>query len=310
MARTPLKWQQLRRKTVQLLALIVGNSWLPGFLNGTIYQGQLKRLCLPGLNCYSCPGALGSCPLGALQHAFADPLQRISFYVLGFLVLIGGLLGRFVCGWLCPFGLFQELLHRISGRKWRTDRHLLLNRNLSYAKYFFLGAFIVLLPWLGLQLNGLGEPAFCKYICPSGTLMAGLTLLALNSQLRSLASWLFGWKFLLLVVAAGLSILVFRPFCRYVCPLGAIYGFFNRISLYRLTVDSQLCNSCGNCTSHCPMNVQLPQDANGPECIRCGECAVSCPQHAIHCGFAWSLRTEMTAGEPSDGQARRKVVGK
>ncbi len=282
------KSQEKQRRIVQILALVLGNAWLPGFFSGTIYQGPLKRLCLPGLNCYSCPGALGACPLGSLQSALADPLQRISFYVLGFLTLLGGLLGRFVCGWLCPFGLIQEGLYKIPGAKWQPDKLLKLNRKipaLAYVKYFFLAVFIVLLPVAGLALTGYGEPAFCKYVCPQGTLMAGLPLLTLNSDLRQQIGWLFGWKFWLLLVVVFFAVRIFRPFCRYICPLGAIYGFFNRISLYRVTVDPARCNQCGDCTRQCPMNVPVPSDANVPECIRCGRCAAICPQKAIHCGI-------------------------
>ncbi|HBP39160.1 MAG TPA: 4Fe-4S ferredoxin [Clostridiales bacterium] len=297
-----LKNNNRRRKGVQLLALAAGNAWLPGFFRGTIYQGPLKQICLPGLNCYSCPGALGACPLGSLQNAIADPIQQISFYVLGFLVLTGGLLGRFVCGWLCPFGLFQELLHKIPLRKWRPERKLPLARQLSYSKYIFFGVFIVLIPWLVRLSAGYGEPAFCKYICPSGTLMAGLPLLAANSQLRQLVGWLFGWKFLLLVLTVYLSIRIYRPFCKYVCPLGAFYGLFNRVSLYRVTVDASRCNSCGQCTRVCPMNVPVPQDANSPECIRCGKCAAVCPQDAIRCG----IRRSGEVNAPLTGIYRRK----
>lgn len=277
--------QRQRRHWIQGLTALVSNSYWIGFFKGTIYQGPLKNICLPGLNCYSCPGALGACPLGALQNSIADPNQRISFYVLGFLTVLGGLLGRAVCGWLCPFGLVQEWLHRLPGRKYRPERRPALHRPLLAGKYIFLAGFVVLLPLLPTLFGIYGEPYFCKFICPSGTLMAGLPLVAVNGQLRQLAGWLFGWKSLLLLAVVGAAILTPRPFCRYVCPLGALYGFFNRISLYRVTVDPARCTHCGICTRHCPMAVPIPADANNAECIRCGECALVCPQQAIHCGL-------------------------
>jgi ferredoxin-type protein NapH len=129
------------------------------------------------------------------------------------------------------------------------------------------------------------ELAFCKWICPSGTLMAGIPLVIANGQIRGLASWLFGWKLLILIVTAGFSVYIYRPFCRYLCPLGAIYGFFNRISLYRVSVDPDLCDRCEVCTQQCPMSVPVPDDANHPACIRCGECESVCPKLAIHVGF-------------------------
>ena len=287
-----IRQQGSKRKLTQTLTLLLGNANLTGFVTGRIYQGPLKNACLPGLNCYSCPGALGACPLGSLQNGLADPLMLIPFYVLGFLVLLGGILGRFVCGWLCPFGLIQEWLHRIPGRKWRPAHDQPLHKRLQVSKYVILAIFVVLLPFSGRLLSGYGSPAFCTYICPSGTLMAGIPLMLANSDLRELASWLFGWKMLILVAVVVASIFISRPFCKYVCPLGAIYGFFNRISLYRVTVDPIRCNHCGICTRRCPMSVPVPEDANGPDCIRCGVCAAVCPQDAIKCGFASQKRLD------------------
>jgi ferredoxin-type protein NapH len=282
----PLRRQKKTRKLVQTAALLLGNAWLPGFWRGTIYQGPLKAVCLPGLNCYSCPGAIGACPLGSLQGTLADPLQIVSLYLIGFLTILGGLFGRFVCGWLCPFGLTQEALHHLPLRKWKPNSRHIWDRRLSYGKYVTLAVFAIALPFFGMLWNGYGEPAFCEYICPSGTLMAGIPLLLANEQLRLLIGWLFSLKAAILLVVIVASGVIFRPFCRYLCPLGAIYGFFNRISLYRVVVDESRCNQCGACTQHCPMAVPVPEDGNTASCIRCGECAAVCPQQAIRVGFA------------------------
>ena len=88
----------------------LSNGYLRGFAKGEIFTGDSKIVCVPGLNCYSCPGALGSCPIGALQAVLGSRKFQISFYVLGFLMMVGAICGRFVCGWLCPFGLVQDLL--------------------------------------------------------------------------------------------------------------------------------------------------------------------------------------------------------
>ena len=79
------------------------------FLKGTIYQGNSKKFCAPGLNCYSCPGAVAACPLGALQASLNSFPTALPLYMLGILLLFGALLGRAVCAFLCPFGLIQEL---------------------------------------------------------------------------------------------------------------------------------------------------------------------------------------------------------
>ena len=296
-----LKRLKIKRNIVQGLAFLLGNANLPGFVNGTIYQGPLKRVCLPGLNCYSCPGALGACPIGSLQNGLADPFWRIPFYVLGLLSLFGLVLGRFICGWLCPFGWFQELLHKIRSPKLNLAKsHARLHKTLLWGKTAMLSGLVILTPLLLRVLTGYGIPAFCTYVCPSGTLMAGIPLLSANEGLRGLAGWLFSWKMSVLLAVAVLSVLIYRPFCRYLCPLGAIYGFFNRISLYRISVDPQLCTHCGRCTRQCPMQVPIPYDGNGPECIRCGECAAVCPEGAIRIGFGKHVKEQDQASGLSE----------
>lgn len=104
------------RLAVQLGFTAVTNGYAYGFFHGTIYQGKTKNLCFPGLNCYSCPGALASCPIGALQALLNQRGFHIPFAALGFLFVFGSFFGRFVCGWLCPFGLVQDLFHNIPTR--------------------------------------------------------------------------------------------------------------------------------------------------------------------------------------------------
>ena len=142
-----------RRRLWQLGAAFLGNGNLAGFLDGRIYQGSSKALCLPGLNCYSCPGALGACPLGALQSALSGTVLRIPFYVLGWLLLMGVLLGRMICGWLCPFGLIQELLFRLPGPKLRKGQW---SARLSQLKYLWGILLILILPLLLFIFTGLG----------------------------------------------------------------------------------------------------------------------------------------------------------
>ena len=102
-----------RRRYIQLLAAVLMNAHITGFYEGKIYQGKLKAVCTPGLNCYSCPGAYLSCPLGSFQSALVANRNKVPYYVLGMLLLFGALFGRFICGFLCPFGLIQELLYKL-----------------------------------------------------------------------------------------------------------------------------------------------------------------------------------------------------
>lgn len=273
---------QNRRTVIQALWAFVTNSYIPGFIQGKIYKGNTKKLCVPGLNCYSCPGALGSCPIGSLQAVIGSWNFKFAFYVAGFLIFIGSLMGRFVCGWLCPFGLIQDLLHKIPFvKKIDTFRGDKLLRKL---KYVILIIFVILLPLFLVDVLGQGSPYFCKLICPAGTLEGGIPLVLLNRTLRSTVGWLYAWKNLILIITIVLSIMIYRPFCKYICPLGAIYSVFNPISVFRYQIDKDKCTHCGACAKACKMQVDPVKNANHTECIRCGLCKEVCPMAAISSG--------------------------
>lgn len=267
------------RHRVQILWAFLSNSYLAGFAKGRIYQGKLKNLCVPGLNCYSCPGALGSCPVGAMQAVVGSWNFKLAFYVAGFLMFIGALTGRFVCGWLCPFGLIQDLLHKIPfPKKISTFWGDKLLRKL---KYVILLVFVILMPMFVVDLLGQGAPYFCKLICPAGTLEGGLPLVLLNKGMRGAIGWLYAWKNVLLVAILFLSVIIYRPFCKYTCPLGAVYSLFQPISVFRYRVDQELCTHCGACAKTCKMQVDPVKSPNHPECIRCGQCKKVCPTGAL-----------------------------
>lgn len=271
------------RNRVQAFWALLSNSYLYGFLQGKIYKGKLKNLCVPGMNCYSCPGALGSCPIGAMQAVIGDWNFQFAFYVAGFLMLIGAIIGRFVCGWLCPFGLLQDLLYKIPfPKKVKTFAGDKLLRKL---KYIILLVFVVLLPMFAVDLLGQGAPYFCKWICPVGTLEGGIPLVLLNKTMRGTIGWLYTWKITILVITILSSILVYRPFCKYICPLGAIYSIFNPISVFKYRVDKEKCVSCGACAACCDMGCNPVENDNSLECIRCGKCKKVCPTKAIGSGI-------------------------
>ena len=283
MAKNPARKRGRARLWVQIAFAALSNGYAAGFAKGSIYKGPLKFVCVPGLNCYSCPGALGSCPIGAFQSVLASRDYHFAFYVSGFLIFFGAVLGRLACGWLCPFGLVQDLLHKIPFPKKR--KRLPGDRWLKYLKYVILVGFVIVLPLTVLDIVGQGQPWFCKYICPSGTLFAGIPLVAANPPLQAALGWLFTWKAAILAVLAALSLWVYRPFCRYLCPLGAIYGCFNPIALYRFQVDKDRCTRCGACQRACPFHINVWEKPNSAECIRCGQCLRACPQGAIRSTF-------------------------
>ena len=277
------------RMIIQAVATLLSNIHLPNIVRGQIYQGHAKIMCVPGLNCYSCPAATGACPIGALQAVAGSSKFSFSYYVTGLLMLIGVTLGRFACGYLCPFGWFQELIHRIPGRKLKTDKFMALR----YLKYVILVMLVVMLPIMVTNELGMGTPYFCKYLCPQGILEGALPLAAANKGIRNALGALFSWKLTLLVLIIMLSRLIYRPFCKWLCPLGAAYALFNRIALLGMTVDDAKCISCGRCRMVCRMDVDVRRTSNHAECIRCGMCIRECPADAIrYCFGFWKEKPE------------------
>ncbi len=270
----------IRRKLVQVASALLQNCRWTGWGKNLIYTGALKNFCVPGMNCYSCPAAIGACPIGALQ-AVVGSRKKFPFYVAGYLALIGVLLGRFVCGWLCVFGLVQELLYKIPVPKLTVPKRL--DKALRRLKYVFLVVFVLLLPAFLKVNNGLSSvPYFCKLVCPVGILEGAIPLAVLDEGVRGQLGLLFHWKLLILILIVVLSMVIHRPFCKYVCPLGAFYGLFQRVSFLQLKVDREKCTGCGACSRQCGMNVDVVHNPNSAECIRCGACTKACPAGALH----------------------------
>lgn len=265
----------IKRKLLQTIAFGCSNAHLLNFKGGRLYTGKWKQFCNPGLNCYSCPAAGFACPIGALQAVNGSRQFSFSFYVVGLLLAFGVLLGRAVCGWLCPFGLIQELIHKIPSPKRKLKKRFL------YVKYIVLVVFVLILPVAVTDYMGMGKPAFCQYICPAGTLEGGLSLLLAHESLRKAVGSLFSLKMTILVLTLIGCVFFYRFFCRTLCPLGAIYGLFNKISIFHLEVDRHKCVGCGKCKDVCGMEVDPVQTPNAAECIRCGACVDVCPTGAV-----------------------------
>ena len=191
--------------------------------------------------------------------------------------MLGVLLGRFICGFLCPFGWFQELLHKIPTKKFSTKKL----KPLRYLKYAVLLVMVFLLPAFLVNDVGMGDPFFCKYLCPQGVMEGAIPLSLANSGIRSALGSLFTWKFGILLAVIVLSVIFYRPFCKWLCPLGAFYALFNRVSLFQIKVDKNKCVSCGKCAKACKMDVDVTKAPNHTECIRCGMCIRTCPTGAV-----------------------------
>jgi polyferredoxin len=406
-------------RIVQVLFTIGINAYILAYIQGTIlYQGFLKRIPQPVLNCYGGPLSLFACPIGSTQQMVG--MKLIPWLPLGIFIVIGALVGRAACGWLCPFGLWQDLLHKVKvgpkagAKRWWSAGVIaavtaaiaagliILGRlqpapvllfgwlpfnavalviawkgKVTLPARVWLGGFLagvglavfvwfkfgpsfgvvacvfgmtlfgltgrwvaaalaavagLLLGWLGPQfalgplggpalgaaLGALGfavvfvidrllrvslpsnllkfaflllvagvaayftaEPWFCK-LCPNGTFEAGIPLVLWDpvQALRGLVGWLYWVKIGILLAAILAAIAIKRPFCRLVCPIGAIYSLFNKVSLLHLKKKDG-CTDCGLCRRVCPMDIEPQQAPNQLECIRCFECAWRCPKSSL-----------------------------
>lgn len=261
------------RRFVQTAMTLINNSWFGFLWTGKIFQGPTKSVCAPGLNCYSCPASVLACPLGSLQTIFgsirtslAAGRTHMGLYVIGFLGTIGMVAGRFPCGWLCPFGFFQELMHKIPSPKFTLPPWT------QYGKYLFLGLFVIILPLAVADEFGFGVTWFCKYVCPAGTLEAGIPLMFLDPSLRRLIGWIYINKLVILALLLVAMVFIRRPFCRTICPLGGIYSLFNRWSIVQMRHIGENCVKCNNCYRLCPMQIAFHEGDKQLNCIRCFRC--------------------------------------
>ncbi len=264
---------KVKRWIIQLVFFLIQNPFLQNFFTGTIHKGSTKSFCTPGLHCYSCPAAAFSCPIGTIQFIF-DYAKAVPFYAFGLLTVSGTLFGSATCAYVCPFGFFQEIIYKISPFKKYEAK---LPRIFRYTKYLVLVFMVILIPFI------FHIPSFCAYLCPSGTFTAGVPLLLANEGYRATVGMTFVWKITFFIALVFYAMREKRPFCRYLCPLGLFLGFFNKISLYRIKLNSDKCRHCKVCfaTKTCPMGLNLPDEIDSIDCIKCGECIDSCTFGAI-----------------------------
>jgi ferredoxin len=340
-------------------------------MNLNVFGFSFRKMCTPGFNCHGCPWATFACPVGVLT--FGAAVRTLPVLALSGVMAVGILTGRLVCGFFCPFGWFQDLLHRIPGPKLRLPRWI---RTLRYAA---LALLVVILPWLlGFERSGylrlddpqvdkgddgtvtvtvtgrnLGDQAvrgvdltlayfghetdeevlreaasfadvavlpgeeftlpgvtvpnllgeadllvsspqstvqqtpryqlyFCR-ICPKGTLTASLLprLAGGGSGSGVYGGGWFSFRYLLLFAFLGLMVVASRPFCRMLCPLGAMYGLLAPFALAGFKVDLGRCTDCRLCDRTCPVGLDVRREIGGPDCIACGDCLRRCPHDCL-----------------------------
>ena len=276
--------QEMKRKIVQVAAVGYSNTYIGNFVSGQIYKGRWKQFCNPGMNCYSCPAARLACPIGAMQAVSGSMNFKLSFYVIGFVLALGVVFGRAICGFFCPFGLIQELIYKIPFPKKKLWKWL------TYVKYVLLAVLVVIMPVTMVNELGMSSPAFCEYICPAGTLEGGIPLLSTHPELRATLGAMFSVKACILIITLIGCLSVCRFFCKVMCPLGAIYGLLNKVSIYHMECNKKTCVSCGKCHNICPMAVDPVKNPNSAECIRCGKCVASCPKESLALKFVYGKK--------------------
>ena len=276
--------QEMKRKIVQVAAFVYSNTYIGNFVSGQIYKGRWKQFCNPGMNCYSCPAARLACPIGTMQAVSGSMNFKLSFYMIGFVLALGVVFGRAICGFFCPFGLIQELIYKIPFPKKKLWKWL------TYVKYVLLAVFVVIMPVTMVNELGMSSPAFCEYICPAGTLEGGIPLLSTHPELRATLGALFSVKACILIITLIGCLSVCRFFCKVMCPLGAIYGLLNKVSIYHMECNKKTCVSCGKCHNICPMDVDPVKNPNSAECIRCGKCVASCPKESLALKFVYGKK--------------------
>ncbi len=406
-------------RIVQVLFTVAINSYILAYVQQKVlYQGVLKSIPQPVLNCYGGPLSVFACPIGSTQQMIGQHI--VPWLPLGIFVVVGAFVGRAACGWLCPLGLYQDLLYKLrvgpraKARRWLTfgviatiaaaiSAALVIFVRLPALKVFgygwlpftlavllvairgklalparvWLGGWLAaiglgLLVWfrfepgfgvvtaaIGMVVLGLAgrwfaavvaavaafvltsvgpafaigplsgvalrlvlvavalglpllldvllrvslpssllkfaflvliagvvayvtaEPWFCK-LCPHGTFEAGIPLVLWDpvNALRGLVGWLYWVKIGLLLVLVVAAIAIKRPFCRIICPIGAIYSVFNKVSLLHLK-KTEGCTNCGLCQRICPMDIEPQRAPNQLECVRCFECAWRCPRSGL-----------------------------
>jgi polyferredoxin len=177
--------------------------------------------------------------------------ETLKYIGLSALALWFIIAGRLFCGKACPLGFMQDLLFKIPFKvKIKT---FMFDRPLRFLKYAHL---------------------IYSFVLPG---LVALGLLAAFEVHEAGA--------LVYIILALIAVIIRRPFCKYVCAIGAASSLFNKFSWYKYrTLDAE-CVKCGICTKKCPMNITPYTMKNSPECIRCGACKKACPKNALVSGL-------------------------
>lgn len=266
---------EIRRHLMQLCTALLYNANIFMPLTGRGLALPSDAVCVPGLNCQYCRYSTAGCPLGITQQALAGGFKAIAWQVWGLIILFALFCGRMICGWACPIGFFQDLTDKIPFPKIKKN---ICTHYLSYLKYLLGVLFVLVLPFYTGYFTEKGVIAFCSLICPGNLMEAVILPNLLRGNWNNLALAANNSKFYWIMLLLLSTLFIYRPFCRFICPLGAFYGFFNKFALVGIKLDTEKCINCKVCLKNCRMDIKKVGDH---ECIGCGKCINKCPAKAI-----------------------------
>jgi len=306
--RFKFKWT-LPRMFVQLICLIAANAVVLTlvFPNFKIQPIPLGLPILVSVNSHL--SAIYSA-MDLIQLELARP--EFPFIVVATVLLIGAIVGRAFCGWVCPIGFVQDIITNLKGRLDFVSPRT--HRSSKRLKYLIFVGTLLISGSLSLALAS-GEGSSYKAalgvlasgpfiaISPDGTLFGTVPVLIgmarenfvlfLTRPPTIQQVWtdvlttppLLALRILILLGFFGAAWKVPRFWCRYVCPTGAMMAVFQKYSVTGLKRDPVKCTKCPHCEVKCPMQISildLPWEKfNDPECIMCMECIDACPHGSL-----------------------------
>lgn len=232
---------------------------------------RLHKMCGPVFHCYACPLATFACPIGIIAQFSA--VHLLPLIAIGLLVIVGALFGSLVCGWACPFGFLQDLAGKVPTP--RFD----LPKSAGYLRYAMLIGTVLAIPYF----FGQEHPLFVCSICPAGALEAAAPNMVGQAFAGQDVVWPNAIKLAVLGVFLVAIFFMRRPWCRILCPLGAIFSLFNRFSVFFLRFDADECTRCERCHKLCKFGVEPETAPNDLSCVRCLECT-KCQPEALTLG--------------------------
>jgi polyferredoxin len=223
-------------------------------------------MCSPVFHCYACPLATFACPIGVIAQFSA--LHVLPFVAIGLLVAVGAVFGSLVCGWVCPFGFLQDLAAKVPTPKFD------LPKLAGYGRYVMLIGTVLAVPYF----FGEQHPLFVCRICPAGALEAAVPNVVSQAIAGQQVVWPNAIKLIILALFLVAIFFMRRPWCRLLCPLGAIFSLFNRVSAFFLRFDANECTHCERCHQLCEYGIEPEKTPNDLRCIRCLECTKCSPE--------------------------------